>query len=422
MVGQGVVSLTGLAINALLARLLSPKDMGAYFLVLSLASTVALFGRMGLGRTVVRMTAAARGAGDLARARVVVSTVLRLAMIGALLVGFLYLLFGNQLATRIFRSELIGDVTLLVALLIVIQSLQTPLAEAFRGFQDVRLATFFGGLLVKLVSSSVLAILLVLEKRLSLSDALIISLMAWYISAGLGSFFLHRRLAGIVGDASVDLREVFRMAGPFFVTSLAFTVLGQVDIWVLGRFQLQEDVAVYGAALRLVTLVVTPLTIVNAVVPPIIAQMSVQDRKQELEDTLRNTATIAGLPALVILAILVFFGESILGVVYGDYYRTGGVVLSLLALGQLANGWAGSCGLTLMMSGHQVTMMIITVISGIITAGSAILLVKEHGMIGVAIGASCGLIIQNLMMWLAARIKTGVWTHIRVPGFGLFSD
>ncbi len=55
-----VVSLaSGLAVNAFLARLLPPDQLGAYFLALSIASFAAIVARFGLKQTVVRLVAEA---------------------------------------------------------------------------------------------------------------------------------------------------------------------------------------------------------------------------------------------------------------------------------------------------------------------------------------------------------------------------
>ncbi|QIN77692.1 hypothetical protein GBA65_03265 [Rubrobacter marinus] len=98
--------------------------------------------------------------------------------------------------------------------------------------------------------------------------------------------------------------------------------------------------------------------------------------------------------------------------VYGDYYREGATVLALLSLGQLVNVWVGSCGLTLGMTNHQSLYMVISVTSGGFAVVAGSLAVGPFGAVGVAVSAALGLILLSVSMWLAARLTTGVWTHV----------
>ncbi len=106
-------------------------------------------------------------------------------------------------------------------------------------------------------------------------------------------------------------------------------------------------------------------------------------------------------------------GKLILGTVYGSYYGAGATILALLSAGQLVNVWSGSCGLTLIMSGHQSTMMKITVVCGLLNAAGALWLVRGYGGIGIAAATASATILQNLLMLMFAKKKTGVWTHAR---------
>jgi len=77
--GKVVTALSGLAISALLARLLTPEEMGAYFLTFSLVSVAAIVAQLGLTQTVVRLVAESMGTDRPGRARQSVILALRLA-------------------------------------------------------------------------------------------------------------------------------------------------------------------------------------------------------------------------------------------------------------------------------------------------------------------------------------------------------
>ena len=241
-----------------------------------------------------------------------------------------------------------------------------------------------------------------------------------FASVLLGSLLLRRKVTALPDEGTegwIKPKDIFRVAWPLLITNLALLILTQADLWILGAFRPQEDVAIYGAAARVVFLLAMPLLVVNLVVMPLIAEMYAQGRRAELERTLRASATLAGIPAALILLIFVLLGAPLLGLVYGDYYRAGAVVLTLLSLGQLVNVWTGSSGMTLIMTGHQLVMMAITVVWGVVTIMVCLGVVGQYGPTGVAAATTAGLALQNVSMWLGAKAMTGMWTHIRLIGF-----
>ena len=417
--GKIATAVIGLGINALLTRLLSPKEMGAYFITFSIVSVSAVLAQMGLNQTVVRCVAESLGVDRPGRARAAIRKVFRFGTFGVFLVsGILGIGAGRWLARNVFHSGLIEGVIGLAIVWTVIISFQNLLAETFRGFHDIRLATIFGGqflggLAAGVISGLSFALLLGIKGVSNLYQILILTIIAGAVSVFFGGMMLWQRIGDLEGDGQIEGKEILAIAWPVLITNLTVLVLSQADIWILGIFRPQEEVAIYGAVARLVILVAMPLSIIKAVVPPLIAEMYAQGKRTELEHILRSAATLAWIPAFVALLVFLLFGKSILSFVYGGHYREGAIVLLLLSVGQLVNVWVGSCGLTLIMTGYQAELMMITVACGILTIVGAMWLVKTYGAIGVASIVTAAITLQNILMLLVAKYKTGIWTHVR---------
>jgi len=402
--------------NAMLARLLSPAEFGAYFLAFSIVFLGTQVGSLGLDKAVVRFTAENMGLGRFADVRRTVVLVFGIGLLGAVGTGLSYLLLGRYLGDVVFRAPTLGALTGLVAGWISLMALQRILSEAFRGFHDIRLAVLFEGglgLATSLIFAVCLGFLFISAGQASLTVVVMLAASSAALSVVAGSLLLRRKVGALPPgeEGRLGLSEVWGVAWPSLITNLTLFAVTQADLWIMGAFRPQDEVAVYGAAARMVILVATPLMIVNSVVPPLIAQMYAQGRRGELECALRTVATLVGFPALAVLLVFVLMGGPLLGLVFGDYYAAGATVLALLSVGQLANVWSGSCGQVLFMTGHQALMMSITVVCGTTTVALSVLLVGRLGAPGVAAAASCGLILQNLAMWLATRATTGMWTH-----------
>lgn len=414
--GQIISVFSALAVNALLARLLAPEEVGSYFLTASLVWVSAAAAQFGLHRAVVRLIAESLGRNQPGKAAKAVHLVLGLGTLGAFLVaGMLVLGVGDWLAEHAFDSKLMANVTTLAAIWVVIFTFQGLLAESFRGFHDVRLATFFGGVITSLLSALLFAGLRLMQSHGSLEQVIMLSITAGIINIVIAFKLLRNKLKPLGEANQLDLATVVDVAWPMWVTTLTLIALTQADLWVVGIFRSQDEVAIYGAAARLVAVVAMPLTIVNAVVPSFIAEMYAKGAKQGLESALRGAATFASIPALLVVAILLFLAAPILEIVYGEYYRQGATVLILLGAGQLINVCSGSCGVVLMMTGHQVLMMSITIACGALTIVGAVLLVQPYGATGVASVAAATMLLQNALMLLFSKRKTGIWTHARLP-------
>jgi O-antigen/teichoic acid export membrane protein len=299
----------------------------------------------------------------------------------------------------------------LAALWVVALALQGLLSETFRGWHDIRSATLFGGLITGLLSAIVFSAIWVVRGHSDLSEVLAVSIVAGASSSVAAGILLKQKIMPLKGTDRIRPREVLEIAWPLLLTNVVYFGLNQGDLLILGAFRSSEEVALYGAAVQVVTLVSFPLIIVNAVVPPLIAELYARGEKSRLERTLRTTATAAGIPALVVAAALILFGGPILGVVYGNYYADGYFVVAALGLGYLINVLFGSCGNTLIMTGHHYTMLAITVLTGAVTIGGMFWVVGRYGMPAVAVVSSARIILQNFLMWIYAWKKTGVWTH-----------
>ena len=428
-----LVALAGLISSALLARLLTPQALGTYFLAYSILNVGTSLGALGLTGTVVRLVAEGMGLNLFGRVRRVISVVLGVGTLGALGVGLAYLLFGDDLAKAVFNAPALAAITGLVAGWLMVGTLQSLLAETFRGFHDIRLASILGGqpgggttgvATLALLTVSLLVLWLV-NGQATLATVVLLAICSGAVNTLVAGWLLHRRVTrlppqtpdeGRKADPKKVLGEVLSISWPLLIVTLVMMVRTNGDIWTLGAFLPQGELALYGAANRLVSMVTMPMAIVTAVAPPLIAEMYSQGNREDLEHALRNMATLTGIPALLASMGCIFFAGPILGLVYGNYYREGAVVLALLSIGLLASVCAGSCGIVLAYTGHQKTQMMITIAISAATLIAMLATAEPYGIAGVAMSKTAGQVLQNGIVLLVVKRKTGMWTHVGFKG------
>lgn len=405
----------GLVATGLLARLLTPDELGVYFLALSLAGLTASLSRMGLAETSVYQIAEAMGTGRPGRARDVVHIATRLTAVGSFALGTaLALGAGKWLALHIFASTALADLSTVIGFWVVVLAFQMLFGEIFRGLGDIRLASIFSGFVPSAGSALLFAGLYVAGSQVDLVEVIVLSLFVAGTNATLAGFLLRRKAATLGGAGKSRTGETLSISLPLliaFVGTIPFTYGG---VWLTGVFHDEEAVAIYSVAARLVALSAAPLVVVNSVISPLIAELHGQGERAKLQRMLRASAALAGLPALGILAVCVFAPETVLSVVYGPSYREGAMILMILCLGQLANVLSGPCAITLTMAGQQKMFMAISMVCALLVIALGLTLVKPYGVAGVAVAISSATALYNLAMWVGARFAVGVWTHIPV--------
>ena len=390
LAGRGFGVVVVLATNALLTRLLSPDQVGAYFVVLSLVMFCALLAQMGAERTAVRLVAESLGTGRPGRARAAIVSV----------------------------AGIVGGGALVVAILLVVTTtVRRICAEIFRGFSQIHLATAFENLAAAGLTAVAFLLLWTLRHRVALRAVLVVSVAASGAAAAWAVLLVLRRVRALgPRDRSLGPRAVFDISWPLLFVSLALFVLGAgVDVWILSAFRSSRDVALYGAAVRLVAVVGAPLTILLAVLQPVIAELHARGERALLERTLRNAATVAAVPSALVVLVFLGFGGPVMARVFGPFYRHGSAVLAVLSLGQMANVVAGACGAALMMTGHQRTMMKITLCVAALSVTGGLVLVRPFGPVGVAASTAFAFTLQNVLMLGYAKRSLGIWTHVGIP-------
>ena len=409
-------ALAGFLVNALLARLLAPEELGVYFLAFSVVTFLALLAQLGLKQAVVRLVAESLAKEDYGHAKKVIAVTFSIITAGVFIVGLFYFFVAGQfVSTRIFESTLLLSVTGITVFWVATLAYQTILAETFRGLHDIRYASLFGGFCTSFLSMIFFALLWIIK-----GDSNIKEVMTLAVCAGAGSGFIAASLLGskiskydasqakTASGVSVDL-----LLHLYFSGLVVFLMQGG-HLWILGAYRPEDEVAIYGAAYRIVNLVAMPLLIINNVIPPMISDLYCRGDKKRVRRVLQSTASFAGIPSIIILTIFIMFGKDILGIVFGDFYREAYSVLVILTVGKIVNVFTGSPSVLLVMSGNQRLSFYSSLISGFISLFISYCFVEAYGSEGVAAGLSLGLVMHNVIMWLACIYKVGIPTHMSI--------
>jgi O-antigen/teichoic acid export membrane protein len=373
--GRVGASVLSLVTNFALLHLLTPPEYVVYGLAFTIITVGVVIGSMGLPKTVVQFVAENMALNQIGRARRAISLALGLGVFGALGASLAYLLVADLVGNHLLYSPALMALAGLTAGWIAISVVQEIMAEIFRGFHDVRLATLLGGMATGGKSGGLITRVLLLGGlvwlwlmneggKTDLRAVMLVSVGAGVASGLLAGWLLYGKMSSLGTQGTVEnpmsAKDVLRDAYPFVIISLtSFVLLSASDLWILTAFlPTKAEVAPYLAATKLVTFIAMPLLIANLILPPIIAEMYVRGQTGRLERTVRSFSTLAGVPSLLLLLSFMLLGGPLLVLFSGeDLYRSGWAVLVILSLGKLVAVWSGSCGAVLQFTGHQTSML-----------------------------------------------------------------
>ncbi len=407
-----------LAIFGILARLLSPPELGAYFLCLSVIFVLSSIGCFGLEQGTLRLVSEGMALRKEENVIKIILTSFFTVLVVLITVGTALWFWGPWLISVLFQNSLLIPEAHLMGFWVVSLGLQIFIGETFRGFHDIKFATLFTGTILGGGLSVIFLLLLLVKQDISgesftLHSAIKYSIITNYISLLTGVSILTHKLKSLKNDQKGDanIANIFKVSSPLWISKISEIVMLHADIWLLGAFSSGTEVAVYGAAIRIVKFVSISLIIVNEVVAPIIARLNILSERKHLEKTIRAASGMALFAALPAFLLFAFFGKEIMSILYGDYYKSGALILIILTIAQLASVATGSCGYALSMTGHGATLMKINSSALVIAITIAYCIGKNYAAVGVACSFAVAIILRQILTLFAAKRCCGIWTY-----------
>jgi O-antigen/teichoic acid export membrane protein len=396
-----------LVISILLARALGPEGYGQYAFIMALISILALPAGAGFVDFVTRETARYEHDENWHLLRGFRRRSYQWAFIASLfLVSAIAIIsLDNSLAdTRKAGLLLVGS------LMIPFLGLNALLRGFLRGLGYVFYAQLPQLLVLPTFHLLFIGVLLVLD-RLTPATALGSQIASMMTGLLLGAFLLRHLFPKqlMIVQPAYDNRVWGRAMTPFLLLAAVGLLNGQVGVLLLGWMGDDEEVAALQLAQSLAMLVALSLTIVNMLIAPHVTRAFREGDDAGVQRLSLQSARAALAVSLPVAIPLVFMGDQIIHLVYGEVYvDIAAWPLVILALGQLVNVAFGSVGLFLTMSGHerdtlagQITALVVNVIA-------AFSLIPHFGVIGAAMSISIGLVTWNVVLAVKFARRLGL--------------
>jgi O-antigen/teichoic acid export membrane protein len=251
---------------------------------------------------------------------------------------------------------------------------------------------------------------------LTATAAMIAATVATWLLTFLQLVLLERRLKPEIapGPRVYESRVWFRTALPIFMVGGFYFLLTYTDILVLEAFYGPNEVAVYYAATKTLSLVAFVYFSVSAATAHRFSEYHVAGAREKLEAFLGNAIQWTFWPSLVATLGLLVVGKPVLSL-FGAGFDQGYPLMFVLAVGLLARAAIGPVERLLNMVGEQRACAAVYAAAFATNLGLCLLLVKPLGTLGAAIATSSAMVVESSLLFIVTKRRLGLHVFIWRP-------
>jgi O-antigen/teichoic acid export membrane protein len=226
---------------------------------------------------------------------------------------------------------------------------------------------------------------------------------AYVVGTALGAVtavvILRKRLSHIFSHFSAALiRPILASAWPFAVTGALGILLTNTDILIISWMRSASEVGIYSAAIRIIQVLYVLPAIFQFSTLPVLARLANKDNerfRRVFEGTV-GFIFLASVPLALGGAVL---GTQVMALVFGTAYASGGWAFKLLMLTMIVDYPAAIISNAIFVYDRQKSLIIASLIGGVLNVGFDLLFIPRFGMAGSAFGTLLAQIAVNWYLW-----------------------
>lgn len=410
-----VLTALGQALNAVLqivlARVMGRVEYGTYIWVTAWVPTLVVPLALGLPQAAVRFLPEYAAQGNLSHRKGFVlfsqALVLGVAVLASALATTAFLLIPSVRESPLLCPMLVAVWMVPVASQI---GLLSQLCRALR-----RITLAFGPMRVVMPAILMAAVIGLYELGHRPKSALVLAIslgtMGLMLAVQMAVFRRDFAREAISEPPRYDARRWLSVALPLMLMAACQTLFCQVDVLTVGALRGPRDVAVYGAANRLVSLVEFVLLAANVALGPEAAELYARGEKALLQKAVTATVRMAFWPALAATIGLIGLGRLVL-LLYGHAYVAGYGAMCILAMGSLVSAASGPVLLLLNMTGFERISIRVLGVTALLDIALNIALVQRYGYFGAAVASAATLALWNIWLAMLAKRHLGIDSFI----------
>ncbi|WP_157998489.1 flippase [Desulfosporosinus sp. OT] len=390
----------------ILARTLGVAEYGTYAYVMAIISILVVPTTLGLPNLIIRLFAGYRVNSEWS----LMNGLLRRTNQLVIIISIVMIAFSGLACWRLIVTKSSLFYTFLIALILLpVFALNSIRSAVLTGLNKTVISQIPGSFVQPFTFILFISLFYFLGFNLNSSWAMVFQDIASIVSLIVGTFMLVRHLPSQfkASQPKYDTLKWTKSALPLFIVGGMMLINNRIDIIMLGIMKGATEVGIYQVVTRGAQLVSIPLLVVSVVISPIFSELYVKKRMEQLQNIVTRSAQAIAILSFPFFIVFVLFGASILYRVFGSNYVAGSTALAILSFGQYCNAFAGSVGMLLNMTGHEVDSAKGVTIAAITNIILNLILIPKWSITGAAIATSISMILWNVILsiWVYKRIK-----------------
>ncbi len=374
------------------------EDYGLISLGIAFFGFISLISSFGMQTGLLKFVSYYKSTGEKHRLIGIITSAITFQLIVSVLFAVLGFVFAGDISTHVFHNTGLTNILRVFTVAIPFGVLGLSFLSVTNAFEKAEydvISRSFLETFLKLAGTIVLVALGagVMGAAYAYAGATIVAFFA-------ALYFLLKVLKGyrIRWKTYGRFREVFNYSWPLLLSGFMTFVYLWTDTFMLGYFKDVTTVGIYNVALPTANLLYMFPFGLMALFIPVITSIHIKNDKKTFRSVYQSTTKWILLFNSLIFIALLFFGKSIIQVLFGDSYLSGYSALVLLACGYfIAYSMHNSVQLLLVYKKTRL-MFINTFISGSLNVALNFFLIPKYGLIGAAIATSCSYSFLGIVM------------------------
>jgi O-antigen/teichoic acid export membrane protein len=227
------------------------------------------------------------------------------------------------------------------------------------------------------------------------------------------SFVLNRKLKQTVesGPKAYRVKNWYAISLPILMVEGCYLLLTSTDILVLQQFRTPEDVAIYYAAVKTLTLIAFVHFAVSAAVGHRFSEYHIGGDRKRLEAILSDSIRWTFWGSLAAAALILAMGRPLLSL-FGAQFADGYHLMFILVAGLLARAAVGPVERLLNMLGQQSVCAAVYGFAFVLNLVLCIVLIPRIGVEGAAAATSTALIVESILLFCVTKCRLGLHVFI----------
>ncbi len=243
---------------------------------------------------------------------------------------------------------------------------------------------------------------------------------ATWIAAIGQTLLLTKRLEAKIEpvEKSYDYGFWIKVSMPIMMVDGFYILMTHTDIVVLNLFLNPEDIAIYYAGVKTISLVSFVYFAVVAAQMHKFSALHAEGKTEQLDALLQESVTWIFWPSLLAAIFVLALGLPLLNL-YGPEFSRGFSIMAILAIGLLVRASFGPLEFVLNVLGQQKFSAVVLFSAAVLNIGLNFLLIPSFGLEGAATATTLTVIYVCSLLYLVAKTRLGLHSFIIGNSFSL---